>query len=102
MSGLGGAALRKVMETVHSTFYPAQYRGPDPVVSSKRPVTRARVAAPPEIKPPGPRRSIMPAYYEMSQNFKQTRHRFRALMILALLLLVAFILSIGLRFYFGR
>lgn len=102
MDHLAGQALRKVMQTVRSSFHPAQYRGPEPVVTSRKPVTRARMAEPGEIARPPKPRSIMPAYYEMSHNFKQSRRRFWALLALAVILLVFFVVCLGLGIQFRR
>jgi hypothetical protein len=100
MSGFAGVALRKVMETIRSSYYPADFRSGTAPMSTRRPYTRARIAKPGEIpKPPKPR-TIMPAYYEMSHNFKQSKRRFGALLLLALIFLVFFVLCIGLGFPF--
>ncbi len=85
MSGFAGVALRKVMETIRSTYYPADFRSGNPTMSTRRPYARARIAQPGELPKPTKPRTIMPAYYEMSQNFKQSKRRFGALMVLALI-----------------
>jgi hypothetical protein len=102
MSGFAGMALRKVMETIRSTYYPADFRGGNAPMSTRRPFTRARIAQPGEIRKPPKPRTIMPAYYEMSQNFKQSKRRFGALLVLALILLVFFVLCIGMGVPFRR
>lgn len=102
MSGLGGAALRKVQEVIRSTYYPADFRAGNAPLSIRKPVTRARIVEPGEgTRPPKPR-SIMPAYYEMSHNFKQSKRRFGALLVLALILLVFFVVCLALGIQFRR
>lgn len=102
MSGFAGVALRKVMETIRSSYYPADFRGGNATMSTRRPYTRARIAQPGERpKPPKPR-TIMPAYYEMSQNFRQSKRRFGALLLLALIFMVFFVVCLGLGITFRR
>ena len=96
MSGFAGVALRKVMETVRASYYPADFRTGNAPLSIRKPVTRARMAEPGEVARPPKPRSIMPAYYEMSHNFKQSRRRFWALLALAVILLVFFVVCFGL------
>mgnify|MGYP001176897377 CR=1 FL=1 len=96
MSNFAGAALRKVIETVRSSYYPADFRTGTTPMSTRRPYTRARIAKPGEITRPPKPRTIMPAYYAMSHNFKQSKRRFGALLLLTLILLVFFVVCFGL------